>query len=170
MPLTPEPTAASTAREIVRGILARELRGQDSDAARVEAAAQVLARISVGLSRWFGPYGSVALVNRALARAQEAHPALRDVTAAATPAARLAAVGDSVQRHGAAVTADGVIATLTILAEVISRLIGNDLASNLLEQSSKSLDEADPTNRSTSSGEAPSGTATREAHQPVKEP
>ena len=157
---------------MVRRILARELRGQEGDTARVEAAASVLAKVTIALSRWFGPYGAVALVSRALVRAHVAHPSLRDMTAAGTPAAQFVGIADSVQRHGPAATADGILATLTILAEVISRLIGDDLASNLLEQSTTAVTETEPTTlppHELADQATLDGSPARDAHQPVKE-
>jgi hypothetical protein len=113
----------------------RETGGEIDDVALLAAAERICMRVQDGLSRWFGPYGSMALVNRALTRAQSEHSALAAVTLSSAHAPRIVGLVESSQAHGAAATVDGIVSMLAALADIIARLIGDDLAINILEQS-----------------------------------
>jgi hypothetical protein len=101
------------------------------------SAEHLFSQLFAGLSRWFGPFGSTALVGRALARAQVEHPSLASVTVAGTAPPSLSGFSDSVRTHGAKAGTDGILAILAALADLIGRLIGDDLALTLLEQSAQ---------------------------------
>ncbi len=138
MPLAPQASLSplsDVAREIANRLFARELAGTSDDAARVAAAERICLRVSEGLSRWFGTFGSRALIARALVRAQASHPALAAVTSADEPAPCLSGLAESARAHGAQAATDGVITLLAALADLIGRLIGDDLAASLLDQS-----------------------------------
>lgn len=134
-PRSPLSRLSDGALDVARRLFARELRGGADDAAVVEAAERVCARVADGLSRWFGPYGSLALITRALVRARAHHPALAGVAATAAHPPCLTGLAESARAHGAKATAEGVVAVLAALAELIGRLIGDDLAASLFEQS-----------------------------------
>lgn len=114
--------------------LARELLADADPAALVAAAERVGARVADGLARWFGPYGSRALVTRALARAQAHHPALAGVRVTEGAAPRLTGLAEGAGAHGGRAVADGVLALLGSLSEALGLLIGDDLAASLLAQ------------------------------------
>lgn len=119
------------------------------DARLIASAERIGSCVPDGLARWFGPYGSLALVTRALASAEASHPALGAVRVSSSPAPRLIGVSESAQRHGAAVTADAVITLLATLYELLGRLIGDDMALVLLGQCvapSASQSQARPSN------------------------
>jgi hypothetical protein len=142
MPTTPTsgvPTGA--AREIARE-LTHELRGATTDSARVEAAERTCARVSDGLSRWFGAYGSRALFSRALKSAQLGNPSLRAVTVADSPC--VTGLAEAVTAHGGKATADGLVAMMTALADLIGRLVGDDLGIRLFEQPAMTSSLNDP--------------------------
>jgi len=100
--------------------------------------------VSANLSRWFGIDGTDALFARAVARAQADHPALANVRYSHQSAVCLERLAESARRHGAHAAADGVAAVLTVLIELLGRLIGEDIAMRLLEQSgpAAALDDA----------------------------
>jgi hypothetical protein len=91
--------------------------------------------VSANLSRWFGVDGTNALFARALVRAQADYPALANVRHSHQSAVCLERLAESVRIHGAAATADGVAAILTALIELLGRLIGQDIAIRIVEQS-----------------------------------
>jgi hypothetical protein len=91
--------------------------------------------VSANLSRWFGTDGTDALFARALVRAQADHPALANVRYARQSAGCLEGLADSAHIHGTEAAADGVAAILTALIELLGRLIGQDIAMRLVEQS-----------------------------------
>jgi limonene-1,2-epoxide hydrolase len=127
------PSAAG--RELAARLFVDEHGDAPANDAIVPTVERLFARLFVGLSRWFGPYGTTALLTRALARAQANHNALAPISVSADDPSVLIGRADSVRTHGAALFADGIVGVLAALADLIGRLIGNDLATNLLEQS-----------------------------------
>lgn len=109
------------------------MHGETSDDATIAAAARICVLLAVGLSRWFGPIGSHALLTRALASVRAHHPVLRGV--AMTEEARLIGLAENASAHGADATHESIVAMFAALADLIGRLIGEDLAMNVLEQS-----------------------------------
>ena len=68
-------------------------------------------------------------------RAQADHPALASVRYSRQSAICLERLAESARTHGADAAADGVAAILTALIELLARLIGQDIAMRLVEQS-----------------------------------
>jgi hypothetical protein len=126
-----EPTDDALA--FARRLLDRERAGDESDLALAHALERSCVLITAGMSRWFGVYGSRALVLRALATAQRRHPALAGVHVSANHC--LEGVSASTREHGSAPVAEGIVFTIAGLAGLLGRLIGNDIAISLLEQS-----------------------------------
>jgi hypothetical protein len=122
------------ARAFVTGMIQRGTTsgGDDAEPAFMEHACT---QIPGTLARWFGTRGSRALVAQALLRAQADHPAIAVVAVAADDAPCLAGMPDAVRAAGTAPVAAGIIAMLEELTHLLGRLIGDDLAMNLLEQS-----------------------------------
>ena len=123
-------SAAGT--ELARQLFARELRGDRSVGSAVAAAGRVTVQLMGGLSRWFGPYGSQALLTRAIASVQPRHPALSGVTM--SESYRLRGLAESGSEYDAHAVIEAVVAMIASLAELLGRLIGDDLAIALLEQ------------------------------------
>jgi len=121
-------------RVAARRLVARELPAEDDDAALLAAVDRVCGRVVDSLTRWFGPY-ALALLTRALARAQSVQPSLAEISVNSTASPSLSGFGTSATVHGVQATADGAIALLAVLTDLIGRLIGSDLAETLLEQS-----------------------------------
>ena len=74
-------------------------------------------------------------MTRALARAVAEHPALAKVTVDSTRTPCLVGLADSAVAYGPQATLAGAVEMLAALASLIGRLIGDDLASTLLEES-----------------------------------
>lgn len=155
-----EPGAPSgAARDLARRLLSEQAQARGSTRSEeesVDAAEQLCLGVTAGLSRWFGPFGSQALVSRALVTMQGQHPVLREVHVTGT--ACLSGLPDTARIHGAAATSDAVVAVMAELADLIGRLIGDDLAITLLTQSMTSSGRA---------ADAPDSATTRNAPQTV---
>lgn len=93
------------------------------------------ASIGGGLGSWFGPYGSLALVSRALARAREDYASLADVTATLAPSLQVSGLAEVTRAHGAEATTQGAVAMLAALVDLLGQLVGYHLAINILELS-----------------------------------
>jgi hypothetical protein len=93
--------------------------------------------VSDELSRWIGRDGCHALFARALATAQAegGHRVLDTVRTSARSVYCLDGLNDSATRQGAAAATEGAAAILSALIELLGRLIGEDMALSLLEQS-----------------------------------
>jgi hypothetical protein len=126
-----EPADAAVA--FARRLLDRERAGDDSDAGLARALDRSCSLITVGLARWFGLYGTRALVTRALATAQKKYPSLARVGVSDNHC--LEGVTASAQLHGSTAVAEGIVFTIADLVGLLGRLIGDDLAISLLEQS-----------------------------------
>ncbi len=160
---SPQSLLSDTWHDVVRRLFASEMRGETDEAASVAAGDRTCARVSDGLSRWFGPYGARALVTRAIARAKVDHPVLNGVTFTGESARCLTGLAESARLHGASATAEGLVAMLASLADGLGRLIGNDIAENLLEQC---------VTGSTPTGAAPAADLglSDDVPEPIKEP
>lgn len=126
---------SDAAVDVARRLLGREALPQADDALRIANAEQICARVADGLSRWLGPYGARALVGRALGRAQLDHPSLTGVALTAAQPPEIAGLVESARANGVGAVVEGTVAMLATLTDVISRLIGDDLAVKLVEQS-----------------------------------
>lgn len=120
-----------SATDAARGLWSRGGGGVTS-AEEVGAATQrVCDELRVGLSRWVGAEGYRALLDRALRLSTAHHPVLGSFSChdgdalAATAAARA---------HGAAELATGVVALVATLTELLGRIIGEEMAVQLVER------------------------------------
>ncbi len=96
-------------------------------------------RVYLGLARWFGPYGALALVTRAVARARIDHTVLADVTVSASAIPHVTGWSEGTSAEDSVATSEAAIAVLEALHESLSRLIGDDLAETLLSQSDRAM-------------------------------
>ena len=129
------------AHELAHHILARDLPAGEPITAVVVAqgAERAFQRLSDNLVRWFGAEGTHALFTRALTLAQAENPALRSVPPPARSALFLDAFAKAHEGDARAVT-EGVVLILTTLIELLSRLIGNDLAIRLVRETAPGRD------------------------------
>lgn len=125
----------SDAETLARQLFERELAANSSADAIGEVAERICTQFTGGLARWFGPFGSHALFTRALARAQATHAALADVTL--TDDSCFRGLDVAAREHSAPVIVDAVVAMFAALGEQLGRMIGDDFALSLLEQSTK---------------------------------
>ncbi len=133
--MTPGPSAALTPRSGAAIEAARRLWARAGGAAATDAAAPLAAalcaQLTTALGRWIGHVGFVALFDQAIGEAREEHPALELVTAADCNTSCFQAVADA---HGAARLAAGMVGLIAALIDVLGRIIGEDIAMRLVEQ------------------------------------
>ena len=128
------------AREIVRRVinsLGSEQTG--GDASLRAAAGDHLYR---ELSRWVGPDGCHALFTRALAEARSEHPSLNEVRLRVGSEPYIGGVAETVVAYGDATMAKSLESMLVHLVELLGRLIGDDMATKLIERSSFASERA----------------------------
>jgi hypothetical protein len=126
---------ALSARELTRRLVARaaaQSGAADSAALAVHAAVE---RTYRELARSVGVSGALALLTRAIAQAQAAHPLLKALRVGRDSAPGLEGVGDLVQAQGAAPVVAGLETVLETLLGLLGRLIGEDMVPRLVEQS-----------------------------------
>ncbi|HET6760522.1 MAG TPA: hypothetical protein VFH13_00400 [Gemmatimonadaceae bacterium] len=124
-----------TLREVARRLIAAPSSTGDGADSSFAAASRICDHLYRDLSRWIGSDGCHALFARALARTQSSHPALRDIRLGGGSDSCLEGVAESGKVHGANAVAEGLEAMLVALIELLGRLIGDDMASKLIEQS-----------------------------------
>jgi hypothetical protein len=95
------------------------------------AAEQGCARLRAVLTRWIGSEGYRALVDRALALALAEHPAVAGLQCQGGDVEGVAA---AVGVHSAAEVREGILALVAQLIDLLSRLIGEEMATRLVEQ------------------------------------
>lgn len=123
------------APHFARLLLARDAApGGESDPARVAAALQrTCLRVSDSLRDSMGEDGRNALLARALARTEADHPALSSVRRAGDGGIHLDGVVTSVEAYGITAVTAAIEALLAALLEILSRLIGEDMAMRLID-------------------------------------
>ena len=133
------------ARRIARRLIdsrPSERAGGDTAARTAAAACSQLYR---ELSRWVGPDGCHALFTRALAQARTEYPALGQIQLRARSEPYIDGVAETIMAHGDAPTAEALESMLVRLVELLNRLIGDDMARKLIEQSLAASEHSDAT-------------------------
>jgi hypothetical protein len=126
-----QPSAQQIARRLIDS--RRPEPGEaNSEARPVAAACNHLYR---GLSRWVGPDGCHALFARALAEARTEHPALMQIQLRARSEPYVDGVAETIMAHGETATAEGLESMLVRVIALLERLIGDEMAMKLIEQS-----------------------------------
>lgn len=123
------------AEQIARRLISTprpERPGDDSPARIAAAACDYLYR---ALSRWVGPDGCHALYARALAQAANEYPALEKIQLRPRSEPYIDGVAQTIMEHGDGATTKAFESMLVRLIELLSRLIGDDMAMKLIEQS-----------------------------------
>jgi hypothetical protein len=95
------------------------------------AAEQGCARLRTVLTRWIGADGYRALINRALEQARAEHPAIAGLQC---QAGEVQGVAAAVGGHSAAEVREGFLELVALLVDLLSRLIGEEMATGLVEQ------------------------------------
>jgi hypothetical protein len=132
-----------TLRELARRLVAPQTSTGGAADLSSAAANRMCEQLYRDLSRWIGADGCHALFARALARTQASHPAMRDIRLGGQSDSCLEGVAESVQVHGASAVAEALEEMLVALIELLGRLIGDDMASQLIELSA-ARDGQDP--------------------------
>ncbi len=144
-----QPPARQLAHRLIKGRQSERVGGDT--AARVAAAA--CDHLYRELSRWVGSDGCHALFTRALAQARTEYPALEQIQLRPRSEPYIDGVAGTIMAHGDAATAEALESMLVRLIELLGRLIGDDMATKLIE---RSLAESE-------SGDAPSSGRREEA-------
>ncbi|HYN80677.1 MAG TPA: hypothetical protein VES88_04185 [Gemmatimonadaceae bacterium] len=119
--------------------LARRLIDRDSaEGAASPGSAQLAAaafdRLYLDLAIWVGFDGCHALFVRALAEARGEDPLLQTIAVRARSSPYLGGVAETIEQHGDRETAEALESMLVILIDLMGRLIGDEMARNLIER------------------------------------
>jgi hypothetical protein len=138
-----------TAQQLTRRLIDRERVAGDAGMSKASAAALAGQELYHALSIWIGSDGCHALFTRARAQAQADHPPLIGLQLRARGEPYIKGVTESVGEYGEAATADAIESMLAGVIELLGRLIGFDIATNLIERSLResARDSGSPENR-----------------------
>lgn len=131
-PLSQEDLAT---RQVVRRLIDGSLPRRAGGDTAAWGAAAVCDDLYRDLSHWVGPDGCHALFTRALAQARTEHAALEQIRLRAKATPYVDGVAEALMEHGNGATSEAFEALLFRLIELLGRLIGDEMASKLLEQS-----------------------------------
>jgi hypothetical protein len=137
------------ARRIARRLITSrppQRAGGDSAALIAAAACNQLYR---QLSRWVGPDGCHALFTRARAQARTEHLALAEIQLRNRSEPYVDGVAETIMAHGDAATGEALESMLVRLVELLGRLIGDDMATKLIEQGWAASEPGDTTSDDT---------------------
>jgi hypothetical protein len=150
MPATP---FHSIAVERARSLIDSPAVGQATSPSRANKAANACNHLHNALSRWVGRDGCHALFVRALAEARAEHALLEEIALRPGAEPYVEGVGQIIITHGDDAAAKGLETMLIALFELLARLIGDDMATKLIDQASAELPTS-RTNRSYKEKEA----------------
>ena len=124
-----------TSSEIARRILARDAHtvGNGTPEAAAPALQQACTRVTDVLRESMGDAGCAALLARAFARTEEAHPPLKDLRRPGDDGVRLDGIGASADVHGIEDVTAAIEALITAVIELLTRLIGEDMTIQLFD-------------------------------------
>jgi hypothetical protein len=133
------------ARQIARRLIeSRQPEGKGADS-RSRAAAAACEDLYRDLSRWVGIDGCHALFTRALAEARTEYSALDEIQLRPRSEPYVDGVAETIMSNGDPATADGLESMLVRLVELLGRLIGDDMATKLIDQSLAASESGDKT-------------------------
>lgn len=127
--------ARPSAREIAHRVInisRPELAGNRTPA---HAAVDACNKLHRDLSRWVGVDGCHALFTRALAQARTDYPLLEEIQLRPRSEPYVEGWAETIDAYGAAETAAAIESMLVGLIELLGRLIGDDMATKLIEES-----------------------------------
>ncbi|MDQ6770601.1 MAG: hypothetical protein M3Z54_11520 [Gemmatimonadota bacterium] len=124
-----------SARQIAHRLI--NVRGFEQAGSRTLAHAAVDAcnQLHQDLSRWVGLDGCHALFTRALAQARSDYPLLEEIQLRPRSEPYVEGGTEAIDTYGAAQTAEAIESMLAGLIELLGRLIGDDMAMKLIEES-----------------------------------
>jgi hypothetical protein len=94
-------------------------------------------RVSGALRDSVGETGRAALLTRALARTEGAHPALKDLHVLGDDDVRLDDIAASIDAHSCKDVAEAIEALIGAVGDILTRLIGADLAMQLIHDGAR---------------------------------
>lgn len=127
--MTPSPAATAAARRLWARVSGESEAPEDV----ATAAERLFTQSREGLGRWIGAEGYRGLHDRALGMARLEHPALHGLSGLGGDQAAIAA---AVRANGAAQVGDGMVAWVAAMMHVLGRIIGQETAVRLVEQTS----------------------------------
>jgi hypothetical protein len=123
--------ASAAATEVARRHWARA-GGDTSTPEEVAATAErTCTQLQAGLARWVGTEGYRALIDRALLLARAEHPALGSLSCHGGDQPLTTA---AVRAHSAAEVTAGIVALVVTLIDLLSRVVGEEMAVQLVNQ------------------------------------
>jgi hypothetical protein len=126
-------SARPTAQATARGIIARGIVVPGNPDAVAASAEDLFARLCAGLSEWIGSAGCRALFARAVILTVPTHPVLSGVTLGHF-APYLPVLTENASAYGADATVDAAEAVLVSILTMLHGLIGDDIATGLVEE------------------------------------
>lgn len=124
-------TPSAVATDAARRLWARASGESKAPEDVATAADRLFTQSREGLGRWIGAEGYRTLHDRALGMARLEHPALHGLSCLGGDQAAIAA---AVRANGAAQLADGMVAWVAALMDVLGRIIGQETAVRLVDQ------------------------------------
>jgi len=122
---------SAAATEVARRVWARDADDASAPEEATAAAERICVQLQAGLVRWVGTAGYRALLHRVLELARAEHPALSRVSCNGSDEQEIAA---AVRAHGAAEVTAGMVALVATLIDLLSRIVGEEMAVELVNQ------------------------------------
>ncbi len=132
-------------RQIARRLVDNRRHERTGPDVAARAAASACEHLYRELSTWVGPDGCHALFMRALAQARTEYPALGQIQLHARAEPYIDGVAATIMAEGDAATAEALESMLVRLVELLGRLIGDDMATRLIEQTLTASETSDAT-------------------------
>ena len=123
--------SSAAVTEVARSLWARDAVDAGAPEEVIAAAERICVQLQAGLVRWVGTEGYRALLHRVLELARAEHPALRLISCIGSDEQEIAA---AVRAHGAAEVTAGMVALVATLIDVLSRIVGEEMAVELVNQ------------------------------------
>lgn len=122
---------SAAATEVARLLWVRAAGDASEPEEVAEAAERLCTQVRAGLGRWIGATGYRALLDRATAVARAEHPALGGLLCHGGEEPVITA---AVRAHGVAEMAAAMMAWVAALIDLLGRIIGEEMALRLVEQ------------------------------------
>ncbi len=122
-------------QKLARELIDSEQVAGDEVLARATVASHAADKLHAALSRWIGRDGCHALFQRAQTQVADQHPALEEMQLRVREEPYVSSVKESIESFGDSATATAIEAMLAATISLLGRLIGDDMANNLIERS-----------------------------------
>ncbi len=129
------PHSAPIAKQLAQQVIDRARGSADADGTRAAVAALAVGEVSRALCTWIGAEGCHALMTRARTEARLGHPSIEALRLRARAVPYVEGVAECIAQNGERATADAILAMLVAFIDLLGRLIGTDMATNLIERS-----------------------------------